>query len=39
VIRGIAGKFREFRTPVVENRQIFLLPVDFSMVAIAARLG
>jgi hypothetical protein len=33
------GKFRGFRTPVVGYRQIFLLSGDFSMVAIAARLG
>jgi hypothetical protein len=33
------GKFREFRTGVVENRQIFLIRGDFSVVAIAARLG
>jgi hypothetical protein len=39
VIRSIDGKFGEFRTRVVENRQIFLLSGDFSMVAIAARLG
>jgi hypothetical protein len=39
VIIALGGKFREFRTPVVENRQIFLLPGDFSVVAIAARLG
>jgi hypothetical protein len=33
------GKFGEFRTGVVENRQIFLIHGDFSVVAIAARLG
>jgi len=39
VITGQGGKFRESNTGVVENRQIFLIRGDFSMVAIAASLG
>jgi hypothetical protein len=39
MIAGSNDKFPEFRTGVVENRQIFLNPGNFSMVAIADGLG